>query len=399
MHIIDRSFARHLLAAALVAGMVFGPGVANVAGTHAAQSPTLHVRPDAVAYVDTYFTKLAQQHQFSGAVLLARDGTVLLSKGYGMADAAGQTHDSSNTEFIIPHLGLMEFAPAALLQLEDAGKLHEGDRICAYLAKCPAGWAPITVRELLSYSGGIHDYHNDDSFLGQGESVSLDQLVTQIGAFPLDYKPGTKCCTGGTEQGAPVEADLVQRISGESFGSYLESHFLRPLGLAHTGYILHTATSLRQLAVGYQSWQVPATGTDFSSWGGVIYSTLSDFYRWQEALLTGRVLSAASTAMLNSPAFPVCRARCGAWSSESVSEGFWVGTWNGVPVVYNDGYDVAHRLCRKSRLLSLVKDRGDIHQQSLWLQVVPDHRAGAVSLQLEHPHVAARCPRGQRAGS
>ncbi len=322
-------------AVALVIGLALTPALRQVPLSHAAQPVAPQVRPDAAARVDAYFAKLVQAHQFSGAVLLAQGDTVLLSKGYGMADWNPQIHNSSSTQFILPLMGLLQFATAGLLQLEDAGKLHEGDHICSYIPGCPVAWAPITVHELLTSTSGIHDYNNDSTFdsSSQGSPFTLAQLVARIGAFPLDYKPGTNCCSN-SDQNAPIEAYLVERISGVSFATYLQRHFLGPLGLAHTGYFLHYPPALPRLAVGYQSWQAPESAHDLSSWGGVIYSTVTDYYRWNHALLTGQVLSAAATARLIAPAYTLCPPQCGhSYSTIASTAGLFVGTLHGVRIV------------------------------------------------------------------
>jgi CubicO group peptidase (beta-lactamase class C family) len=326
---------------ALVLGLALVPASQAVPITRAAHPIglahpiALKVLPDAVSRVDSYFAAQERAHNFSGAVLVARNDTVLLSKGYGMADWSRKIHNSSSTQFVLPLMGLLEFATAGILQLEDAGKVREGDHICAYIPHCPAAWAPVTVHELLTSTSGIHDYNNDSTFQsnGQGQSFTLAQLVAQIGAFPLDYKPGTKCCSN-SDQNAPIEAYMVERISGEPFGTYIQRHFLAPLGLVHTGYFLHYRPALPQLAVGYQSWQAPELTNDLSSWGGVIYSTTTDFYHWEHALLTGQVLTAASTAMLLTPAFTVCPPRCpNPYSMLASTGGHFVTIWNGIRIV------------------------------------------------------------------
>jgi len=324
-----------LVMIALVLGLALVPAGQAAPSSGVAHPIALQVLPDAVSRVDSYFAAQERAHNFSGAVLVARGDTILLSKGYGMADWSRHVHNSSSTQFVLPLMGLLEFATAGILQLEDAGKLREGDHICAYIPHCPAAWAPITVHELLTSTSGIHDYNNDSAFdsSGQGQSFTLAQLVAQIGAFPLDYKPGTNCCSN-SDQNAPIEAYMVERISGEPFGTFIQRHFLSPLGLTHTGYFLHDRPSLPQLAVGYQSWQSPELTNDLSSWGGVIYSTPTDFFHWEHALLTGRVLSAASTARLLTPAFTFCPPQCAAsFSSQASSAGHVLYNWRGVRIV------------------------------------------------------------------
>ncbi|MGH2345845.1 MAG: serine hydrolase domain-containing protein, partial [Chloroflexota bacterium] len=170
-----------------------------------------------------------------------------------MADWTRQIHNTAETEFPFPFVGNVEFATAAILQLEQAGKLHDADKICTYIPHCPAAWAPITVHELLTSSTGILDYVNTPpAGFSFDESFTLRALVDRLGALPLRHKPGVRFPSTAE---APIEEYLVERISGESFAEYVQRHLLGPLGLMHTGYFPHFLTS-RQYATSYKSWQV-----------------------------------------------------------------------------------------------------------------------------------------------
>ncbi|MGH2390383.1 MAG: serine hydrolase domain-containing protein, partial [Chloroflexota bacterium] len=305
--IINRWCGLMLLAAGLVIGTALSPAVQNVPIGYAAQSSAPKVRADAAARIDSYFTAQLHAKRFSGSVLLAQGSTVLLSKGYGMADWDAQIHNSASTEFPFPFVGNAEFAAAAILQLEQAGKLRDAETICTYIPHCPAAWAPITVHELLTFTTGILDYPNAPPVgFPFGQALTLRQLLDQLGALPLKYKPDAGFSVNPSP---PIEEYLVGQVSGESFGAYVQRHFLGPLGLTHTGYYLHYP-SLPRFATAYQSSKSPGTVSDASDIGGAMYSTVTDFYRWQNALLSGQVLSAASTAKLLTPAFRFCPPTC-----------------------------------------------------------------------------------------
>ena len=343
MHLIDRSRARLLLAAALAAGTMIGPDVSTVAITYAAQPPIVHVRPDAAARLDTYFAKLVQAHQFSGAVLLAQGSTILLSKGYGMADWNENMHNTADTEFIVPYAVPAHMAGEAILQLEDAGKLQDRDHICAYISRCPTAWSSITVHELLNFTTGITDYYSApaDSF-PFGSSLSLDQVVGRLGSMPLSYKPGA--ASYSFTPSLPLEEYLVEHLSGESFATYLQQHVFKPLGLTHTGFYLHLPPALPALATGYQSWQVPASSKpgsiDASAWGGMVYSTVANLYHWEYAFLTGRVLSPAATAKLLTPTHTICPPGCiPGFAKEATTEALLVGSLRYRGVLVSPGGD------------------------------------------------------------
>ena len=155
--------------------------------------------------MDSFFAAQERAHFFSGTVLVAQGERILLSKGYGMADDARQIHNSSDTQFAAPLDANMEFAMAALLQFEQAGKLRAGDRICAFIPHCPATWAPITVRQLLNFTSGMSDYLNESqNSVLPGQSLTHAELVCRIGLIPMDFQPGTSCCSWTS---SPMVAD------------------------------------------------------------------------------------------------------------------------------------------------------------------------------------------------
>jgi CubicO group peptidase (beta-lactamase class C family) len=262
--------------------------------------PSMNVRAGAAALgarVTPYLSALARAHYFSGAVLMSQRGAVLLDSGYGRSDWSSGSRFTPRTVFPI---GVFDVTAAAVLQLEDAGRLHDGDSICRYIPGCPAAWQPITVLQLLNETSGLHDYFNNPT---QGSvetrSFSLAGLVTYLKGAPTDQPPGN-CCSFNAD--LPIEEYLVQSVSGEAFAMYLRQHILGPLHLAHTGYYPHRAPATADVRGSY-GWQQPAAdleGYDFSSTGGVLFTTLPDLGRLEHALFSGRLLSATSTARLTS---------------------------------------------------------------------------------------------------
>jgi CubicO group peptidase (beta-lactamase class C family) len=107
--------------------------------------------------VDDYVAPLAKQDKFSGAVLIARDGKVILNQGYGLADRVKNTPIETDTEFIVG-LSLEWPAMAALaLQLRDERRLSLDETVCAYVSACDNRFRPITLRLLLANMGGLPD--------------------------------------------------------------------------------------------------------------------------------------------------------------------------------------------------------------------------------------------------
>ncbi len=101
-----------------------------------------------ISKADIYLSKLAKARLFSGSVLIARNGKVLVRKGYGEADREKHVVNTAQTKFRIGSL-TKQFTAMAILSLQAQGKLDVHDRICTYLSEFPATWQKITLHHLL----------------------------------------------------------------------------------------------------------------------------------------------------------------------------------------------------------------------------------------------------------
>ncbi|HWE60112.1 MAG TPA: serine hydrolase domain-containing protein, partial [Chloroflexota bacterium] len=300
--------------------------VSGTPGAYAATVGTADRRLSAA--LDADFRTTAREHDFSGAVLVAQRGAVLLQRGYGMADWERGVPNTDDTEFRISALS-GQFTAAAVLQLQEHGVLHIRDRLCLYLrGACPRAWAAITIQQLLNGSSGLHDYANDPRTANLlGSPITPAQLIALIGGFPLDATPGTQC--GFYNGSYPVLGYLVSRVSGQPFATYIRRHFLAPLDLRHTGFD-QDRQSPNQAATGYLTWQLraaPDVDLSFVAAASGMYSTVADLYRWQQALEAGRVLAPAMVAAMVTPTCAYCQAaaRCSAPPGQSASTSGPVG--------------------------------------------------------------------------
>jgi CubicO group peptidase (beta-lactamase class C family) len=195
--------------------------------------------PSLSSQMDAYLLSLVKAHQFRGAVLIASSGKVLLSKGYDMANTDLSLANTPTTMFGLGSV-TKEFTAMAILMLQERGKLHIHDPICTYLSPCPPSWQQITIYHLLTHSSGIPN-HSDPS------GINLVQLEKE----PLDFKPGTQF--NYSNSGYVVLALIIEKVSGEAYGTFLQQNIFAPLQMTHTGYDF-TQPQLPNLASGYYSW-------------------------------------------------------------------------------------------------------------------------------------------------
>ncbi|MGB9632217.1 MAG: serine hydrolase domain-containing protein, partial [Chloroflexaceae bacterium] len=135
--------------------------------------------PDPLAaQIDAYLQELSDAGTFSGAVLVARDGALILRQGYGMASIEHGVPNTPETRFRISSL-TKAFTAMAVLQLQDAGRLRLTDPIKLYLSTCPEQWRGITLHQLLTHTSGIPDYVTVPGFWDTSARMSVVSVSDQ----------------------------------------------------------------------------------------------------------------------------------------------------------------------------------------------------------------------------
>lgn len=251
--------------------------------------------------LDEYMDRLVKRG-FSGGLLVAKEGTVILSEGYGMAYREGEIPFSNETVFPVGSIA-KQFTGAAILKLEMQGKLRVDDLMSTYLDGVPDDKADITLHHLLTHSAGF------DQALGYdfAEISRADYLTLAMDAS-LMFEPGTSYAY--TNVGYSLLAAIVERLSGQSFDAYVQKHLFGPAEMEKTGYVL-SRWDKDDFARGYRgdeewgSFADKAWAEDGPYWhlrgNGGILSTLGDMYQWHLALEDEAVLSEAAKQKFYAP--------------------------------------------------------------------------------------------------
>lgn len=267
--------------------------------------PTLTAKPPVKAgpttAIDHFISTQAQQQRFSGTVLIAQDGKVLLDKGYGWADKDQRLLNQPTTRFRIASI-TKQFTAMAILLLQEQGKLRVQDLICIYISSCPSAWKTITIQHLLTHTSGIPEYITT---VPPQQAISPDLLVAMFESKPLDFSPGTKFLY--TNSGYVILGSVIEKLSGMSYAAFLQQTILQALHLSDTGYD-QNYPPLPEHATGYKQPWVKADYLDMSVAyaAGALYSTVDDLYRWDTALFTGAFASSDSRTQMFAPQVTTC---------------------------------------------------------------------------------------------
>lgn len=245
----------------------------------------------------------ADTGQFMGAVLVAREGQVLLDKGFGSANLEWKVANDGDTKFRLGSI-TKQFTAAAILLLQERGKLRLDDPVKTYLPDAPAAWDTMTVRNLLTHSAGIPNLTSFEDFQKTKTlPATLDTLIARFRDRPLEFAPGERMKYSNS--GYIVLTAVVEKASGQSYTAFVTDNIFKPLGMADTGYDRH-ATILPRRAAGYSPGPGGVVNADYVDMtvpqgAGALYSTTHDLLKWQLGLFGGRLLGAESLKAYATP--------------------------------------------------------------------------------------------------
>ncbi|HEX4948344.1 MAG TPA: serine hydrolase [Blastocatellia bacterium] len=261
---------------------------------------------DVNAKFDEYLTHITKQGRFTGTVLVARDGKILFSKGYGMANLEFDIPNTPQTKFRLGSI-TKQFTAAAILLLQERGKLSVQDPICKYIENCPKTWEPVTVHHLLTHTSGIHSYTDvgspEEYRLMSLQKVTPAGFVDSFKSKPLDFPVGEKYRYNNS--GYFILGYIIEKLSGQSYEAFLQHNIFTPLKLTNTGYDTHDRI-LKLRATGYADRAGKPVNSDYLDMSvpyaaGSLYSTTEDLFAWNEALFADKLLSAKSRTAMMTP--------------------------------------------------------------------------------------------------
>src|SRR6266550_639730 len=248
--------------------------------------------------VSAYLQPYLDLNGFSGAILIAKGGRVIFSKGYGMANCELNVPNTPQTKF---HLGSVSktFTAAAIMILQERGKLNVHDPLAKYIPDYPNG-DRITLHHLLTNTSGIPNVNNFPEYATQSKFPHTpSDLIPMFKQKPLDFEPGTR---GYTESNSNYNllAYIIEKLSGQTYGEFLKQNIFDPLLLRDTNHDGDASVLIANKASGYVP--VGTTGVEnapYLDWSiktgnGSIYSTAEDLLRWDRALHAEKILKKSS---------------------------------------------------------------------------------------------------------
>lgn len=265
-------------------------------------STTTCVAQDIEAKVDEYVGTYLKEGNFSGSILIAKEGRILLSKGYGIADLE---HDVPNTPETIFRLGSVtkQFTSMVIMQLQERELMNVDDPIAKYLPTYPNG-EEITIHQLLTHTSGIPDLGD---FPDHQKTIMIpspvEKTIQRFKDKPLEFTPGEKFKYSNS--GYILLGYIIEKVCGTSYEEFLEENIFQPLNMMSSGYDHHD-TLLKHRASGYSIVGGGLTNAAYIDMSiphaaGALYSTVEDLYLWDRALYTEKLVKKSSLDKMFTP--------------------------------------------------------------------------------------------------
>ncbi|MDP2884177.1 MAG: serine hydrolase domain-containing protein [Ignavibacteria bacterium] len=296
---------------------------------------------DAQREVDKIFARWNSSETPGCAIAVSRNGQVVLSRAYGMADLEHGIPNSPETVFEAGSVS-KQFTAAAIVLLAQQGKLGLDDEVRKYIPELPDYGCSITLRHLLNHTSGLRDWGTVVEVAGWPRGTRIhrhaDVLDVVSRQRSLNFPSGSEYSYCNT--GYNLLAMIVERVSGEAFANFTKKNIFDPLGMKHTSWRDDFTRIVRGRAIAYSrredSYSMNMPFENVHGNGGLL-TTVGDLLLWNENFIHGKVGGPSLVEELQ---------RRGVLTSGqkiSYAEGLRMTTYRNAPEVSHSGSTAGYR--------------------------------------------------------
>ncbi len=298
---------------------------------------------DPIVGLDKIFERWESRETPGGAVAVARNGRIILSRAYGMADLEHNIRNSPDTIFEAGSVS-KQFTAAAVLLLVQQGKLSLDDDVRKHVPEVPDYGTPILIRHLLTHTSGLRDWGSVAGISGWPRTSRVHthahvlDIVSRQRA--LNFAPGAEhsyCNTGFN-----LLVIIVDRVSGMPFTEFTRKHIFEPLGMTRTQWRDDFKRIVKGRAIAYAArrqgggFEMDMPFENVHGNGGLL-TTVRDLLLWTENLETGKVGGPAFLEMMHQ------QGKLNNGKTITYASGLYVTSYKGIPEVSHTGSTAGYR--------------------------------------------------------
>lgn len=250
---------------------------------------------------DEYIKAHAKLNRFSGSVLIAQKGKILLKKSYGMANYELNVPNTLQTKFRIASL-TKQFTAMAILQLQEKGMLNVKDPLNKLVPDYPNS-NKITIHQLLTHTSGIPNFTVATDSKARLYPFKLEKTIEKVKDLPLSFSPGEKF--EYSNAGYYLLGFIIEKVTEKNYADVIHENIFKPLGMTNSGYDLNHII-LKNRASGYNLKNDQFSNAQYIHMANVhasggLYSTVEDLYLWDRALYTEKLVKQNSLDQMFAP--------------------------------------------------------------------------------------------------
>ncbi len=243
-------------------------------------------------YFDKLLSAQFKTNEPGATVLVAKNGQVIYKKAFGMANLELNVPMQADNVFWIASIG-KQFTAVAVLQLMEQGKLNLQDEITKFIPDYPVQGNKITIEHLLTHTSGIHNFSGmKDPEKKLTGDVSPIEVIDFFKNLPMRFVPGTNW--EYSNSGYFLLGYIIEKVTGKSYSEYLQENIFKPLGMTNSlfanskGIIKNRVGAYSVGDMGFENSRFLNATIIYSA--GAIQSTVEDFYKWQQAVHTNKLV-------------------------------------------------------------------------------------------------------------
>ena len=340
---------------------------------------------DTTARIDSLFSSFDHPNAPGASIMVIHNGKPIFAKGYGLANLETKTPCTTNTNFRLASV-TKQFTAMAVMMLAERKQLSLGEPLTAFFPGFPDYGKAITVRHLLTHTSGLMDYEDE---IPEGTTIPvLDQDVLRLLMKQKQtyFAPGSQYRYSNSA--FALLAMIVEVRSGQTFARFLQENIFEPLKMTNTVAYEQGLSVVSNRAFGHTSNHdslAPSDGerarvrgitferTDQSLTSSVlgdggVYSSVTDLFKWDQALYKHKLVSEPMLRLAFSPLTLTDK------PGRGYGFGWYVTEYRGLKEIYHSGETIGFRtriarLPEKKFTVIILANRADAKLEELPHQI------------------------------
>jgi CubicO group peptidase (beta-lactamase class C family) len=254
--------------------------------------------------VDAYIKlRMDKEHIPGLSLAVLRDGKLVKLKGYGYANLELRVPATPDTVYQVGSI-TKQFTATVIMILVQENRVDLDDKISKYINGTPETWKDITVRNLLTHTSGLQSEGIPTTEKTVFADYTKEEMVKSATALPVLSPPGAKYSYGNLDY--DLLAITIEKISGKTYADFLQERIFRPLGMTSTrtndrsAIVSNRAQAFLWTNGRLQLCEPQVSPTRYTGSGSIL-STVADLAKWDAALYTDKILTAASRKIMWTP--------------------------------------------------------------------------------------------------